>query len=337
MKKDIIRKKRRFRSLHRGYIYYAALVAVGLFLIGFAVNDLLTVEQEYSAARSEYESLRELSPVLSILSRDLSKAETDPAPQDIREAGPVEVIPAADRTMDTGVRSAVEDTAEDTLEAAASSQGNLPGQGNSSNQGNSTSQGGSSSQENANTREMPASNSRAPGRTDPLVELIGMNQDFVGWIYIEGVLDYPIVRGADNDRYLNVTFGGNNNASGAIFMDSRNIRGFEDPVCVLFGHNMRDGSMFKPLHKYSSRAFMEEHPEIIVVTSDGEVLYYRIYAAKYEGSRDLLYELCLPDWSAKPSEFRDAPDGASHFLVLSTCTNSEDKEERLRVFAALEG
>jgi len=292
MEEPIKRKKRRFRSQHRGHIIYAALVAVGLFLIGFALTDLLTGEQEYSAARSEYESLRELSPVMSMISSGLIRPAGNPTTRDAEEAEPAQV-------------SVDEQMPEDALSSSDSA--GFP------------------------ISDLPVS------PNDPLAELSEMNPDFIGWIYIEGVLDYPVVRGRDNDRYLNVTFKGSNNPSGAIFMDNRNSKGFGDPVCVLFGHNMRDGSMFKPLHKYSSRTFLEEHPDIVIVTASGDVLYYRIFAAKYESSRDLLYELCLSDWSANPSEFRNAPDGTSHFLVLSTCTNSEDKEERLRVFAALEG
>ena len=284
-------KKVRSRSLRKEHIVYAALVAVGLFLVGFAVNDLLTGEFEYTAARAEYDSLREFSPIMSIIPRDSLLPAGNPAPEGTADG----------------------ESAQEITEGSPDGT-DIPGMPG-----------------------MPPSDLPFSEQADLLAGLKEINPDFIGWIYIEDVLDYPVVRGRDNDRYLNVTFKGTNNPSGAIFMDHRNAKGFDDPVCVLFGHNMRDGSMFKALHKYSSKGFLEEHPDILIVTASGDVLYYRIFSVKYEGSRDLLYELSLSGKTANPSEFRGAPDGASRFLILSTCTNSEDREERLRVIAALVG
>jgi len=312
MKEPSKTKKARSRSLRKEHIVYAALVMVGLFLVGFAVNDLLTGELEYTAARAEYESLRELYPVMSMISSGIIGPPGSAPLQDAAEeaAARVPVWVPEDGSENGLANGPADGPAFDPAQEEA-----LP----------SPDSGGFP------ISDLPAS------PDDPLAELGVMNPDFIGWIYIEGVLDYPVVRGRDNDRYLNVTFKGTNNPSGAIFMDHRNSKGFDDPVCVLFGHNMRDGSMFKALHKYSSKAFLEEHPDIVIVTASGDVLYYRIFMAKYEGSRDLLYDLSLSENSANPPEFRDAPDGASRFLILSTCTNSEDKEERLRVIAALVG
>jgi len=290
MKEPALKEKKRFKSLHRGHIFYAALVVAGLFLIGFAITDLLTGELEYSAARSEYESLREFSPVMSIIPRDSVQPAGTPSPRGTADA-----------------ESALE-ISELSLEEEIPG---MPG--------------------------MPISDLPLSEQADMLAGLKEINPDFVGWIYIEDVLDYPVVRGRDNERYLDVTFQGRTNPSGAIFMDYRNKQGFFDPVCVLYGHNMRNGTMFKPLHKYSSRTFLEEHNQIIVVTLSGEVLYYRIFAARYEESKDLVYELSLSDRSANPYELRGAPDGASHFLILSTCTNDEEDYGRLHVYAALEG
>jgi len=291
MKEPASKEKKRFRSLHRGHIFYAALVAAGLFLIGFAVTDLLTGELEYSAARSEYESLREFSPVMSIIPRDSLLPAGDPAPQG---------------TADGESAQEITELSPDDADIPG-----MPG--------------------------MPLSSLPFSEQAELLVSLKEINPDFVGWIYIEDVLDYPVVRGRDNARYLDVTFQGRSNPSGAIFMDYRNKQGFFDPVCVLYGHNMRNGTMFKPLHKYSSKTFLEEHQQIIVVTLSGEVLYYRIFAARFEESKDLVYELSLSDRSANPYELRGAPDGASHFLILSTCTNDEEDYGRLHVYAALEG
>lgn len=170
---------------------------------------------------------------------------------------------------------------------------------------------------------------------DPIVGLVEINPDFVGWISIEGVIDYPVVQGRNNSRYLNTTFTGQRNASGTIFVDSRQPEGFSGDVCIIYGHNMRDGSMFAPLKQYLSAAFMEANPNITVVTSDGELLDYLIFAARQTDIRDAAYALNFKSAAAGTGAFSKAPDGARSFLLLSTCTNSPDKEDRLLVYAAL--
>jgi len=169
---------------------------------------------------------------------------------------------------------------------------------------------------------------------DPLAGLAEENPDFVGWISIEGVIDYPIVRGRDNNRYLWATFTGQRNGSGAIFMDYRNTRGFSESVCLLYGHNMKNGSMFAPLNRYADPAYIANHPDIIVVTSDGEVLEYRIFAAKRVFDIDEIYDLGYTDAESAAKAFGGAPDGTSNFLLLSTCTPSIEKDDRIIVFAA---
>ena len=312
MKKPISRNKKRIRLLRKSYIIYAALIAAGLLLIAFAITDLITGELEYAAARNEYESLREFSPVMSIIGGGLYQSKRGTSPPDAAEAEPAQEAGFAQE-------------AESAQEGFTLTQGAV------------TSVPVSKEVQESPPPKIPLSELPESEQAGLLAELKGINPDFVGWIYIRGVVDYPVVRGSDNECYLDTTFYGNNNPSGAIFMDFRNLNGFDDSVCAIFGHNMRNGTMFQRLHKYSDRAFLETHPYVVVVTEKGEVLYYRVFAARYEHSRDLLNELCLSDKSADPAEFIGAPDGASQFLVLSTCTNSLDKDERFHVYAALEG
>ena len=172
---------------------------------------------------------------------------------------------------------------------------------------------------------------------NPLAGLAEMNPDFVGWISIDGVIDYPVVRGRDNSRYLRVTFSGQRNSSGAIFMDYRNTSGFYDSVCIIYGHNMRDGSMFAQLNRYADPAFLADNPDIMVMTADGEVLEYRIFAAKQVYAWDSTYDLDFADVTEAAKAFDGAPDNAANFLLLSTCTPSAEKNDRILVFAAPAG
>ena len=57
-------------------------------------------------------------------------------------------------------------------------------------------------------------------------------------------ISYPIVQTTDNDHYLHYTFEGQRNANGAIFLEHTNSSDFEDCNTIIYGHNMRNGSMF---------------------------------------------------------------------------------------------
>ena len=80
-------------------------------------------------------------------------------------------------------------------------------------------------------------------------ELQKMNSDVIGWIEVEAIpeISYPIVRGEDNDYYLHRTFKKANNSAGSIFVDYRNGQYFGDCNTIVYGHNMKNGSMFGKL------------------------------------------------------------------------------------------
>jgi len=166
--------------------------------------------------------------------------------------------------------------------------------------------------------------------TDPMEKLIEINPDFVGWIRIDSVIDYPIVRGDDNKRYLNTTFQGKRNSSGAIFLDYRNSASFDDEVSIIYGHNMRGGSMFRPLHQLQNPEFLAEHQYIAIVTSDWRILIYRIFAVRVIDS----WESENNPEQLTVASIHEAPENAEQILILSTCTTGANAAERLRVYAA---
>lgn len=122
-----------------------------------------------------------------------------------------------------------------------------------------------------------------------LQELHNENEDFIGWLYVEGTkIDYPVLQSSteDPEYYLNRDFYGNSDVNGIPFMDARCSADPLDTVSVLYGHNMRSGVMFKTLLSYESEDFRDEYPYINFDTMIGPGLYEVVAAFWFDASGD---------------------------------------------------
>ena len=96
-----------------------------------------------------------------------------------------------------------------------------------------------------------------------------VNNDIVGWITLnDTVIDYPVVKGEDNEYYLHHLYTGEWNSLGTLFVDFRNRELFTDQITAIYGHSMLNGSMFFILERYKRQSFYEEHKEIIFETPE---------------------------------------------------------------------
>ena len=99
--------------------------------------------------------------------------------------------------------------------------------------------------------------------------LLAENSDVVGWIYSEGTqINYPVLRGESNGQYLHHMINGEYNSAGSIFMDFRcspDLTGFNT---IIYGHHMKNGSMFASLHQYVRQEFYDDHKYIWYLTPD---------------------------------------------------------------------
>lgn len=144
-----------------------------------------------------------------------------------------------------------------------------------------------------------------------------INPDIVAWLKIEAAgIDYPVVQGEDNEHYLHYTFRGEVNIAGSIFMDYRNNAEFIDGRVILYGHNMRDGSMFAALKDLD----IIKEPVAVLYTPE-HILRYRLVAEKYVSPSDEIYQIV-----EKREEKTDKIDICNQ-LILSTC--SSDGSRRL--------
>ena len=95
------------------------------------------------------------------------------------------------------------------------------------------------------------------------------NEDIVAWLYSEGTdINYPVVQANDNDYYLRRLVDGTYNQAGTIFMDYKNNSNFDDYKTILYGHNMKNGTMFGTLTNYKNQEYYNEHKEMYLFTEN---------------------------------------------------------------------
>ncbi len=113
-----------------------------------------------------------------------------------------------------------------------------------------------------------------------------INPQVVAWITADDTkIDYPILQGADNNYYLRRLITGEYNVAGSIFMDYRNRKDFSDKNTVIYGHNMKDGTMFSALNHYKEQAFYDRHPFIYLNTPKANYKLKLFAGVVADGSR----------------------------------------------------
>lgn len=99
------------------------------------------------------------------------------------------------------------------------------------------------------------------------------NPGLVAWIRCEGTnIDYPVVQGTDNEYYLTRLPDGTTNKMGSIFLDFRCSPDFSGKNSAIYGHHMKSGDMFAALENYREQAFYDEHPVVMLYTSERDYL-----------------------------------------------------------------
>lgn len=123
-----------------------------------------------------------------------------------------------------------------------------------------------------------------------LAELTAENPDVIGWIRFDNieVLSYPIMYSGDDEAYLRTDLYGNSSTSGSIFMEGACSPDFEDCHTILYGHNMKNLSMFGSLKKYKTEEFYEENQYFTIYTTD-MAYRYQIFSYRDVPETDSVY------------------------------------------------
>ena len=149
----------------------------------------------------------------------------------------------------------------------------------------------------------------------------------IGWLYIPNTrISYPVMQGEDNEYYLHHDFDGSPLKAGSIFLDYRCENRLMNPINVLYGHNMRNGSMFAQVTSYTTDSFFEAHRYGWLSTPE---TVYRIdyFTCSIVRSDDRLYNGDSPISEWIPHIYDSAVvsremsySGNDRFISLSTCS-----------------
>ncbi|MFB5764093.1 class B sortase [Paenibacillus medicaginis] len=190
----------------------------------------------------------------------------------------------------------------------------------------------------------PVSDGKARPQFQPLLVI---NQDIVGWLTIDGTaVDYPILQAEDNEFYLSRNYRKEQTRAGSIFMDFRNRIDGTDQNTVIYGHRMKDNSMFGSLKKYLDKDYFKAHPVIYYDTLYGS--YDLEIFSVYRTTADVNYIRTSFNSEFDYAEFIEQSQQRSEYetgvhvnttdriVTLSTCDYVLDPEEgRLVVQARL--
>lgn len=181
-----------------------------------------------------------------------------------------------------------------------------------------------------------------------LTALQDVNEDVFGWIHITGSdISFPLLRSYDNEDYLYHAWDGSYSASGSIFLECKNNRNLLDFNTIIYGHHMRNGTVFAPIMNYDDEAYRDEHPYIYILTENG-LRRYEVFSAYEADITSDTYRLYYPDEQAKLTALEHftqssvlekgiTPTKDDYILTLSTCTGTGIYDTRWVVQAVLTG
>lgn len=182
--------------------------------------------------------------------------------------------------------------------------------------------------------------------TRNLTPLFEKNSDCIGWICIPNTaVDYPVMHTPqDSQKYLRKNFDCEYSSSGVPFLQGNNTLNSDN--LIIYGHNMKNGTMFSDITKYRNKEFCFENPRIEFETGQGLKLY-NVFAVVQVKNNDEWYRFTVStdetDYENKISKISRAalyttdvaPQYGQQLLTLSTCYGNS-KSDRLIVIAVAE-
>lgn len=163
-------------------------------------------------------------------------------------------------------------------------------------------------------------------------QLLSVNSDIVGWLRIRALdISYPVVQGKDNDYYLHRTFEKTDNFAGCLFVNSYNMGDFTDQNTIIYGHNMKNGSMFGKLKNFNDPEVFKKSRYFWIFTPDF-IYQYRIFSASVVDKTGLTYQISFTD-----DEFDQFVSRAYSNSVVDNQDVTVTKEDRIVTLSTCTG
>jgi sortase B len=181
-----------------------------------------------------------------------------------------------------------------------------------------------------------------PARTLDWDELHEQNEDIYAWIYIPNTnIDYPILQHpTDLNYYIDYNIDGTKGYPGCICTQYYNSKDFNDPNTIVYGHNMKNGTMFRTLHNYEDEEFFNDNPYVYIFTPETTYVY-EIFAActvsdehlmyaydfwKYGDYNSFISDIC--NSRAMTNQVREGSEAVygDYLLTLSTCVSGQSNK-----------
>lgn len=169
-------------------------------------------------------------------------------------------------------------------------------------------------------------------------ELKKINPRCVGWIYIPNTaINYPIVEAENNNYELKHAFDGTYNINGSIFISEVN-HAFDDKNTIIYGHNMKNGTMFSDLYNFKDQEFANNTPYIYLAKEDGKTEKYKVisayttqdcsdsYNTVFKNDETFLKEVNRMITNSEITIDGVAVSDNDKIITLSTCTSREQLE-----------
>lgn len=176
-----------------------------------------------------------------------------------------------------------------------------------------------------------------------------INPDVLGWFLIPGTdISYPLLQGRDNDQYLRHNWKGQYSRMGSIFLEGLNSDDLSDFNTIVYGHRMRNGTMFGTLKYFNKLSYWKSHPCVYITDNNGTHKYNIFAAYEVNVSTGLTYRLSFANDRAK-QEYIDwclsqsvidtglTPTVSDKILTLSTCSGDTTYATRWIVQAYMPG
>ena len=180
------------------------------------------------------------------------------------------------------------------------------------------------------------------------------NEDIYAWITVtDTTVDYPVLQHpTDNTYYLNNNIDGTPGYPGCIYTEDYNAKDFSDKNTVLYGHNLKDKTMFSSLHNYEEDDTFSKD-QYIYIWTENDVFVYKVFAAyefnsnhlllNYDYNNEYVYEQYIKDiFNVKDNGYgianiKDDIDVTKEdrIITLSTCTTDHNSDQRFLVVGVL--